>query len=182
MRDQPEVFVARVRNPGLLFALAALAAADTANRAFYRSGRHFGPVGRLRPKNPEQPTWRWLWSQPAAGLAVILMVTTVRVMAGADGLQVGFGPWGWPARHVPLERIRSARVEPIRALPMLGYGYRGWPRHGRIVVRSGPGLVLELDDGSTFGVTIGPGAEQALTAINSALASSSRHAADLTAR
>ena len=62
------------------------------------------------------------------------------------------------------------RVQEGKALPLFGYGYRALPGHTRVVVRSGPVLVLEMTDGASFGVTIGPGARQAAEALNAAIA------------
>jgi hypothetical protein len=169
-QSPPDVFVARVTNPGLLAALFGLAGLDTANRMAYSAGRRFGPIGRFRPSHYKPVAGLRFWSRPMLGLAVILSVFTIRVVADPEGLTVGFGPWGWPAKRIPVSRIRSARVEELRAFPLPGYGYRGLPGRGRLIVRSGPGLILDLEDGGSFGVTLGAGSDQAAGVINAALA------------
>ncbi|HZU73547.1 MAG TPA: hypothetical protein VE990_12325 [Acidimicrobiales bacterium] len=171
MTTEPaKVFVARVSNPAVFATLTGLIFLDTANRAAYIRGRRFGPIGAYRPKHPEWPLGRRVWTSVVIGVVGLMASFSIRVVAGPDGLSVGFGPWGWPVRHIPIARIRSVRVQEGKALPLFGYGYRALPGHTRVVVRSGPVLVVEMTDGASFGVTIGPGAGQAAEAINAAIA------------
>jgi len=88
------------------------------------------------------------------GALVIVSVSSVRVVAGPDGLAVGFGPWGWPVRRHLMTRIRSVRVEKRSALRYMGLGLRILPHGTRIVLGTGDTLVVELDSGRTFGVTV----------------------------
>src|SRR5207249_8651045 len=115
--------------------------------------------------------------------AATLLLGTLRVVVNADGLAVGFGPWGWPERRFPMSRITKATVEQghsrhaswehnlgraaLRLL--LGIGYRFVPTGTRVVLGFGDMLVIHLDNGHTFGVTV-PDAARAAELIN-ALAS-----------
>ena len=99
------------------------------------------------------------------------LLTTVRVVASDDGLTLGFGPFGWPRRVVPMSRIRMARVEAHSALEYVGVAYRWTPTGPRIVLGVGQALVVELENGRTFGVTV-PDAEGGANFLNGVIASS----------
>lgn len=136
MSEEPRIAVSRVSNTGLAAVVGAAGLFDVFRR------RH----GLMRVVS-------------LVGAAFITSaVSTVRVVANADGLHVGFGPWGWPARHVGRGRIASVRVEDANVLHFGGWGYRIRGRDSRVIVRSGPTLVVDLVGGGSFGVTI-PDAE-----------------------
>ena len=97
------------------------------------------------------------------------LVGTVRVDVRDDALVVGFGPFGWPRRVVPIDRIRAARVELHSALEYVGVVYRWTPTGPRIVLGVGQALVVELENGRTFGVTI-PDAEGGADLLNGTIA------------
>ncbi len=83
---------------------------------------------------------------------------TVRVVANREGLAVGFGPWGWPARRIPRARIQHVRIEEVSPMQWGGWGYRIRGSASRVVVCGGPAVVVELTGGWSFGVTV-PDAE-----------------------
>ena len=97
------------------------------------------------------------------------LLVTVNVIADDDGVTVGFGPFGWPRQRFPLGQIRGARVEAHSALEYVGIGYRWTPTGPRVVLGFGEALVLELDNGRTFGVTV-PRAAEGAAFLNEALA------------
>jgi hypothetical protein len=70
-------------------------------------------------------------------------------------VRVVFGPFGFPAKQMPLERIERAEATEIDPLRWGGWGYR-WAGPGRsaVVVRRGPGLVLDLRGGARFAITV----------------------------
>lgn len=133
--DERYVAIARVSNPGL--AIVILIAAVWQTLRSDKSGRLASLVG-------------------VGTLAI--GVSTVRVLADENGLEVGFGPWGWPKRRIERSRILGARVGPRETLKFGGYGYRIRGRDTRVIVRSAPVLIVDLDGGGTFGVTV-PDAE-----------------------
>jgi hypothetical protein len=98
--------------------------------------------------------WILVGSAVVVGLAVT-WVSTVRVTASERGLRIAFGPLGVPSKHMPLERIERAEATEIEPLRWGGWGYR-WAGPGRsaVVVRRGPGLVLDLRGGGRFAVTV----------------------------
>jgi hypothetical protein len=82
--------------------------------------------------------------------ALALSQVTVRV--DETGLRIGFGP---AVRvRVPLADIRQASAEEIRPLAWGGWGYRVLPGKRALVLRGGPGLVLDLRNGNRFAVTV----------------------------
>lgn len=103
------------------------------------------------------------------GSVLIIGSSTVRVVVNRRGLEVGFGPWGWPRRRIPFERIAEARVERLSPLYYgVGFGYRLIPGRSRVVLRPGPGIVVETKQGGSFGVTTRD-AERAVDLINDAV-------------
>lgn len=102
-------------------------------------------------------------------LAAAVALSTVRVVAGRDGLTVGFGPWGWPRRRIGPERMENVRVEDLAPLRYGGWGYRIRGRDTRVVVRSGPAVVVDLKSGGSFGVTV-PDAESFARVLLNAIA------------
>ena len=92
-------------------------------------------------------------------LAAIAITTfsRIRVTADRSGLNVRYGFLGWPRTSVPLRRVATARAIDIRPTDWGGWGYRGsltLMKRAAVVLRSGPGLRLDLHDGKVFAVTI----------------------------
>lgn len=133
MSEKPRVFVTRVTSPELIALLGTAGVADAVLKR--RRGRRL--------------------AQSLVGMSVLaLYLATIRVVAGPRGLSVGFGPWGWPARNIGIERLRAVGVEEINPMKYGGWGYRVRPDATRIIVSRGPALVVELDNGQSFGVTM----------------------------
>ena len=81
----------------------------------------------------------------------------IRVTADRSGLQVRYGFLGWPGTSVPLGRIATAQAIDVRPSEWGGWGYRGnltLMNRAAVVLRAGPGLRLDLNDGKVFVVTI----------------------------
>ena len=93
-------------------------------------------------------------------LAPALITTTfsrIRVTADRSGLTVRYGFLGWPGTFVPLSRIATAQAIDVRPSEWGGWGYRGnltLMKRAAVVLRAGPGLRLDLNDGKVFVVTI----------------------------
>lgn len=96
---------------------------------------------------------------PAAGAVVVVpllalvVLGRVRVSVDARGLRVR-GGLGVPLRTVPLDRVERADAAEVLASEWGGWGYRVGPGRTALVLRSGPGLVVELTDGSRVAVTL----------------------------
>jgi hypothetical protein len=109
----------------------------------------------------------------AAGLLVLfgtIAFTHVRVRVDRECMEVRCGHIGLPRRRIPLEQVDSARTVPwISPRHWGGWGYRWRPEMGTaVVVRRGPGLVLDLGDGRRFTVTV-DNADDAVRVISSRL-------------
>ncbi len=109
----------------------------------------------------------------AAGLLVLfgtVAFTHVRVRVDRECMEVRCGHIGLPRRRIPLEQVDSADIVPwISPRNWGGWGYRWRPERGTaVVVRRGPGLVLDLGDGRRFTVTVDD-AEDAVRVITSRL-------------
>lgn len=112
----------------------------------------------------------WLWPLAIALLVAALAsawthMVTVRV--DDRGVHTLWGPARWPHSTVPLEAIAGAESDDIRPAQWGGWGYRISP-HGRAaIVRTGPGLILDLEGRSRYAVTVdhADGAAEAVNAL-----------------
>jgi hypothetical protein len=95
-----------------------------------------------------------LWPAVAVPLASLLLFIDLRVIVDRRGLRLVTGPFGTPLKRIPLTDIAAARTEHINPLKWGGWGYRVIPGRSALVLRSGPGLVLDLRDGRRFAVTV----------------------------
>ncbi|MFC0623751.1 DUF1648 domain-containing protein [Kribbella deserti] len=80
----------------------------------------------------------------------VLQRATLRV--DANGLRVVFGPG--VRINIPLAEIRQAGVEQINPMQWGGWGYRVTPGKRGLILRSGPGLVLDLTNNTRFAITL----------------------------
>jgi hypothetical protein len=84
--------------------------------------------------------------------AAVLALSRVTLRVDETGVRIAFGP-GIRVR-VPMDDIRQAAVEDIRPLAWGGWGYRIRPGRRGLILRAGPGLVLDLRSGTRFAVTV----------------------------
>jgi len=97
------------------------------------------------------------------------------MVIGAKGVRVS-GPFGLPYMTLPLDRIVRAEALDVHPMSWGGWGYRGSLRfmhRAAWIVRSGPGIRLDLRDDRTFVVTV-DGAEEAAAVVNGLLTSTPR--------
>jgi hypothetical protein len=91
----------------------------------------------------------------AVVLALVSVVfSSVGLAVGPRGVTVRLGPVGWPAARIARERITDARAVTLPATKVGGWGlhYSPW-RGGRLIVRSGPALRLQLAGGGTLTIS-----------------------------
>jgi hypothetical protein len=95
------------------------------------------------------------------GFAVVAigtsLLSTISVRTDSAGLHVAYGPFNWPRQTIGIDRIQSASAIKIRPTEWGGWGYRGSLRvlkRAAVVLRSGPGIRLDLHNGARFAVTI----------------------------
>ncbi len=87
----------------------------------------------------------------------ITTFSRIRVTADRSGLHVRYGFLGWPRTSVPLRRIATAQAIDVRPADWGGWGYRcslTLMKRAAMVLRAGPGIRLDLNDGKVFVVTI----------------------------
>jgi hypothetical protein len=92
----------------------------------------------------------------AAGLGASAL-SHVQVYADQRGLTVAYGPFGWPRTRLPLADIASVAPIHVRPAEWGGWGYRGSLRvlrRAAVVLRTGPGIRVDLRDGRVFAVTV----------------------------
>jgi hypothetical protein len=109
----------------------------------------------------------------AVGLLVLfgtVAFTHVHVRVDRDAVHVRCGHIGVPRRRIPMEDVSGAQVAAlISPRTWGGWGYRWLPEKGTaVVVRRGPGLVIDLGGGHHFTVTVDD-AEGAVEAIRDLL-------------
>jgi hypothetical protein len=99
-------------------------------------------------------------------LVNLLTASSVRSIAGPNGVTVHFGAFGWPRFRYPLDRIRDAEaVEISLSLWRWGWGISSSPRNGLwLTLRTGPALRLTLTDGRRVTIST-PHPENAVRAI-----------------
>ncbi|MEV7011117.1 DUF1648 domain-containing protein [Streptosporangium sp. NPDC051022] len=100
-----------------------------------------------------------------------LGTSSISVRADVDGLRVGFGPLGRPVRRTPIAEIESAWAETISPAETGGWGLRGLPGTGRVVLmlRAGECLVVRRVSGGEFAVSVDD-AERAAALLNAYVA------------
>lgn len=117
----------------------------------------------------------WGWLLLSALMVVVgLTMNGYTVTAGVEGLVVRWGVFGWPRQVIALDRIASAHPVTIKPMEWGGWGYRGSLRlfgKAAAVLRRGPGLRLDLRNGTLFALTLGD-AETAAGLLNDLIARS----------
>ncbi|MEU4123015.1 DUF1648 domain-containing protein [Streptomyces virginiae] len=135
------VWLARTSNPWLGLTAGALGAAAAAGAVLGVGGLVAGPA--------------WLVAALALGLAAlaVLACSSVRARVTGEGLEVAFGPLGWPVRRWPAAAVESARVEDRRPVQVGGWGYRLSGLGTTVMLRAGECLVVRAG-GRDFAVSV----------------------------
>lgn len=94
--------------------------------------------------------YRWL-----GVLLIVLGVLMSRVVArvGSGGLTVLMGGF-LPVKRIRMERIADAVADYIEPAKWGGWGYRLVPDGSAVVIRAGDGMIVTLDGGRRFAVTV----------------------------
>lgn len=97
----------------------------------------------------------WQVALPALLVGIVVSaLSTVRIRVDEQGVRAAFGPQRYPVRRIRLEQISSARVVRHRALEVGGWGYRVLPATTAIMLRGGECLVLRLNSGRDFVISV----------------------------
>lgn len=89
----------------------------------------------------------------AVAAVVVAAFASIRCTADVRGLRVCL-LGRVPIKRIRLDRMASVSAETIDPLQWGGWGYRVMPGRSALVLRSGPGLVVQTTDGHTFAVTL----------------------------
>ncbi|MGW7366082.1 DUF1648 domain-containing protein [Streptomyces sp. NPDC054841] len=109
---------------------------------------------------------QWALVAPFALASLLLLgCASVQARASDKGLEVAFGPLGFPARHWAVEDIASARVENRTPAQVGGWGYRLSGLGTTVMLRSGECLVIR-SKGKDFAVSVDD-AERGAALLNS---------------
>nr|WP_208611330.1 DUF1648 domain-containing protein [Streptomyces bungoensis] len=142
-RGQRLVWLSRTSNPWLQLLAAATGLVAVAALIALISGlAASGPL--------------WALFAPFAFASIVLAgCATVQARASERGLEVAFGPLGWPARRWPAADIDSARTEDRSPAQVGGWGYRFSGLGTTVMLRSGECLVIRTrDKGKEFAISI----------------------------
>ena len=95
----------------------------------------------------------------AVGLLVLygtVAFTHVHVSIDGEAVHVRCGHIGVPRRRIPMKDVSGAQLAPlVSPRAWGGWGYRWRPEKGTaVVVRRGPGVVIDLGTGHRFTVTV----------------------------
>lgn len=85
---------------------------------------------------------------------VVLGCSSVQARVTPKGLEVAFGPAGWPVRRWPIQAIESARVEQRTPAQVGGWGYRLSGLGTTVMLRRGECLVIHPRTGAEFAVSV----------------------------
>ncbi|MFD5618131.1 DUF1648 domain-containing protein [Streptomyces yangpuensis] len=98
---------------------------------------------------------QWAVVTPFA-LASVLTLTfsSVRARVTEKGLEVAFGPLGWPARRWAPQDIESSRAESRTPAQVGGWGYRLSGLGTTVMLRAGECLVIHPRKGAEFAVSV----------------------------
>lgn len=88
-----------------------------------------------------------------SGAVIMVLFSEAAIIIDSSGLQVRFGPLGWPRSHVPLADMMRAASGNITPGQWGGWGYRVSPRGTAVVLRKGPGIFIARRDKSLFAVS-----------------------------
>ena len=103
---------------------------------------------------------RWVgWLLVAVALVVGVfgyLLSSLALRVQDERIVVAYGPFGWPRRVIGLGEIREVSTGQIEPMEWGGWGYRWipWAHASAAVIRRGPGVILGLEDGRRFVVTV----------------------------
>ncbi|MER5930336.1 DUF1648 domain-containing protein [Streptomyces sp. NPDC002054] len=86
--------------------------------------------------------------------ALTLFCSSVQARVTETGLDVAFGPFGWPVRHWAAQDIESARAESRTPAQVGGWGYRLSGLGTTVMLRAGECLVIHPRSGPEFAVSV----------------------------
>ncbi|MGW7102482.1 DUF1648 domain-containing protein [Streptomyces sp. NPDC054838] len=98
---------------------------------------------------------QWTLIAPfAIASLLVLFCSSVQAHVTDSGLEVAFGPLGWPRRHWPVRDIASARMEVRTPAQVGGWGYRLSGLGTTVMLRAGECLVIRPRKGVEFAVSV----------------------------
>lgn len=147
------VWFSRVANPWLHGMAAVTGVVAVATTAAALAGLMGPPAGPLA-------------GSTALAAVLTLGFSSAQARVSEKGLEVSFGPLGWPKRRRAVEDITSARVETRTPAQVGGWGYRLSGLGTTVMLRSGECLVIRTGKGKDFAVSVDD-AERGAALLNS---------------
>ncbi|MBT2543461.1 DUF1648 domain-containing protein [Streptomyces sp. ISL-44] len=98
---------------------------------------------------------QWMLIAPFAIASIlVLCCSSVQARVTGAGLEVSFGPLGWPVRRWTAQDIVSARAERRTPAQVGGWGYRLSGLGTTVMLRAGECLVIHPRKGTEFAVSV----------------------------
>ncbi|TFD57660.1 hypothetical protein E3T39_12780 [Cryobacterium suzukii] len=115
-----------------------------------------GTVSLWVPLASPNPGVAIVSSAVVLAVVVLLMVAMSRVRITADGrgLRMRSQLLPFVAKSIRLSQIKKVRTEAVNPGAWGGWGYRVLPGRSAVVLRAGEGVVLTLNNGKEFAVTV----------------------------
>ncbi|MFD4135436.1 DUF1648 domain-containing protein [Streptomyces goshikiensis] len=157
------VWLSRTANPWLRL-LGAAAGAVAVAAPLVGAGVGAGDLA--------QPMWLLVAPFAVASVAV-LGCSSVRVRVGERGMDVAFGPLGWPVRRWDAADVEWARAERRTPAQVGGWGYRLSGLGTTVMLRGGECLVIRAK-GKDFAVSVDD-AERGAALLNSLAGAHTEH-------
>jgi hypothetical protein len=115
-----------------------------------------GAAALLLLNTREGSTGENLWSAVVLLLTLLPVLAFVRLRISVDshGLKVVTALLGLSLKTIPLTEIESVHIDALEPLRWGGWGYRIVPGRSAIILRTGPGIVVTLNNGKQFAVSL----------------------------
>ncbi|TQO20178.1 hypothetical protein FB472_1794 [Rhodoglobus vestalii] len=115
-----------------------------------------GGVALLVLASREQSTGGDLWGAAILLVLVVPMVAFARVRISVDwrGLKVVTWILGISLKTIPLVSVKSVHTEALKPEQWGGWGYRVMPGRSAIILRTGPGIVVDTTNGKQFALSL----------------------------
>lgn len=89
-----------------------------------------------------------------AAIVFVIAFASVRVTVDASGLRVMSRVTRIPLKRIPVERMAAVEVVDLKPFEWGGWGYRIMSGRSAVVLREGAAILVTLDDGKKFAVTV----------------------------
>lgn len=104
----------------------------------------------------DRSTGGGLWSAVILLVLAVPMLAIARLRISVDGRGLKVVTWilGISLKTIPLASVESVHTETLKPMQWGGWGYRVMPGRSAIILRTGPGIVVETTAGKQFALSL----------------------------